>query len=134
MDIRFRFDVNQSFQFCKLTRQLQQIFVQRRLRGVADKPVDANVWNGTNEFSGRDVNVVQAIDVSDPAAPRELARLTSPEAFSGGADDAHDLVYRDGYLFVTAQTSHAMVVIRVRDQNIIRLAHGQTANQGLPEK
>jgi hypothetical protein len=79
-------------------------------------------------------NVVQAIDVSDPAAPRELARLTSPEAFSGGADDAHDLVYRDGYLFVTAQTSHAMVVIRVRDQNIIRLAHGQTANQGLPKK
>lgn len=58
---------------------------------------------------------VQAIDASDPAHPREVARLTSPEAFPGGADDGHDLVYAEGHLFVTAQTSHSLVVIRLSD-------------------
>lgn len=56
---------------------------------------------------------VQALDVSNPAQPRELARVTAPAAFSGGGDDARDLGYHDGHLFVTAQTSHALVVVRV---------------------
>ncbi|MDP3069983.1 MAG: hypothetical protein Q8N18_06815 [Opitutaceae bacterium] len=56
---------------------------------------------------------VQAIDVSNPGQPRELARVSAPAAFSGGGDDAHDLAYHDGYLFITAQTSHALVVVRV---------------------
>jgi hypothetical protein len=58
---------------------------------------------------------VQAIDISNPQAPCELARFSSVDAFPGGADDAHDLVYDDGHLFVTAQTSHSLVVLRVRD-------------------
>lgn len=58
---------------------------------------------------------VQAIDAGDPARPREVARLTSAEAFPGGADDGHDLVYADGHLFVTAQTSHSLVVVRLPD-------------------
>jgi hypothetical protein len=58
---------------------------------------------------------VQMIDISNPQAPCELARFSSVDAFPGGADDAHDLVYHDGHLFVTAQTSHSLVVLRVRD-------------------
>jgi hypothetical protein len=58
---------------------------------------------------------VQAIDLSNPEAPRELARFASAEAFPGGADDAHDLVYHDGHLFVTGQTSHSLVILRVSD-------------------
>jgi len=56
---------------------------------------------------------VQAIDVSNPDAPREFARLTAPAAFPGALDDAHDLVYHDGHLFVTAQNSHSLVVLKV---------------------
>lgn len=59
---------------------------------------------------------VQAIDVSDPDAPRELGRLSSPQAFPGAADDGHDLVYVDGHLFVTAQTSHSLAVVRVANE------------------
>lgn len=61
---------------------------------------------------------VQAIDVSNPDDPREFARLTAPAAFPGALDDAHDLVYHDGHLFVTAQNSHSLVVIRVADMSI----------------
>lgn len=56
---------------------------------------------------------VQAIDVTDPGTPRELARFSSPEAFPGGADDAHDLVHHEGHLFVTAQNSHSLVILKV---------------------
>ncbi len=56
---------------------------------------------------------VQAIDVSNPDAPRELAHFTSPDVFPGGKDDAHDLVYHDGHLFITAQNSHSLVVLKV---------------------
>jgi|CXWL01.1.fsa_nt_gi hypothetical protein len=58
---------------------------------------------------------VHAIDMADPDAPRELARFTSAEVFPGGKDDAHDLVYHDGHLFVTAQNSHSLVILKVGD-------------------
>lgn len=96
-----------------------------RLRGSVDFP-DARGPNGL-ELAGAVAfaaggQTVQALDVTDPDAPRELARLTAPEAFPGAADDAHDLVYHDGHLFVTAQTSHSLVVLRVRDERILRIA------------
>jgi hypothetical protein len=86
-----------------------------KLRGSVDFP-DERGPNGL-EVAGKVVfaaggRTVQAIDVSNPDAPRELARFTSAEAFPGGQDDAHDLVYHDGHLFVTAQTSHSLVVLK----------------------
>jgi hypothetical protein len=89
-----------------------------RLRGGIDFPdPQAQGPNGL-EVAGTVVfaaggQTVQAIEVSNPDAPRELARLSAPAAFPGGKDDAHDLVYHNGHLFVTAQNSHALVVIRV---------------------
>lgn len=65
---------------------------------------------------------VQAIDISDPAAPVELGRLTAPGAFPGGADDAHDLVFAGDHLFVTAQNSHSLVVLRVAGERLRTLA------------
>jgi hypothetical protein len=90
-----------------------------RLRGRVDFP-DERGPNGL-EVAGHHVfaaggRTVQAIDVSDPDAPRELARFISAEVFPGGQDDAHDLVYADGHLFVTAQTSHSLVVVRLSDE------------------
>jgi len=96
-----------------------------RIRGSVDFPDPHPQAQGPNglEVAGTVVfaaggQTVQAIDVSNPDAPRELARLTAPAAFPGAQDDAHDLVYHDGHLFVTAQNSHALVVIRVADKSI----------------
>jgi hypothetical protein len=90
-----------------------------RLLGSVDFP-DPRGPNGL-EVAGALVfaaggQTVQAVDVSEPARPRDLARLTSSAAFPGGEDDGHDLVYADGHLFVTAQTSHSLVVIRLSDE------------------
>jgi endo-1,4-beta-xylanase len=91
---------------------------QPKLRGSIDFP-DMRGPNGM-DLTGDVVfaaggKTVQAIGVSNPDAPSELARFTSVEAFPGGADDAHDLVFRDGHLFITAQTTHALVILKVSD-------------------
>ncbi len=59
---------------------------------------------------------VVTIDVANPDSPRELGHFTSAETFPGGRDDAHDLVYHDGHLFVTAQNSHALVILKVGEE------------------
>lgn len=92
---------------------------QPKLRGGVDFP-DARGPNGL-EVAGAVVfaaggKTVQAIDVSNPDAPREAARFTSAEVFPGGADDAHDLVFRDGHLFITAQTTHALVILKAGEK------------------
>jgi hypothetical protein len=92
-----------------------------RLRGSVDFP-DARGPNGL-ELAGTMVfaaggQTVQAIDVTSSEMPCELGRLTALAAFPGGQDDAHDVVYHDGHLFVTAQTSHSLVVVRVGDESI----------------
>src|SRR5262249_42416735 len=67
---------------------------------------------------------ILAIDVSDPRAPIVRATFRPAELFLGepGRDDAHDLVYRDGYLYVTGQSSHSFGVVRVDDASIRALA------------
>lgn len=97
-----------------------------RLRGSVDFP-DARGPNGL-EISGTMVfaaggQTVQALDIANPGVPCEMGRLTSPAAFPGGADDAHDLVYAGGHLFVTAQTSHSLVILRAAVRPLSVAAH-----------
>jgi hypothetical protein len=70
---------------------------------------------------------IMAVDVALPREPKLLAAFRVTELFKGepGLDDGHDLVYRDGYLFVTAQTSHAFGVIRINDERIRAAAEGR---------
>lgn len=66
-----------------------------------------------------------AIDVSQPRTPRRLAAVVLAEVFQDKAaakDDGHDLVYRDGYLYVSGQTTNSFGVVRVVDPEIRRLA------------
>lgn len=98
---------------------------QPKLRGSVDFP-DMPGPNGL-EVAGTVVfaaggQTVQAIDVSNPDAPRALAHLTDAGAFPGGADDGHDLVYDNGHLFVTAQTSHSLVVLRLGQTLVKQIA------------
>lgn len=88
------------------------------LRGSLDFP-DPRGPNGL-EIMGKIVfaaggQTVQAIDVSNSNTPTELARFASPAVFSGGQDDAHDLVYHAGHLFITAQNTHSLVILKVRE-------------------
>ena len=70
-------------------------------------------------------NAVQVLDISDPHHPRELAVLHSEEIFPAGGGDAHDLVYRDGLIYVTGQESNTAGIIRVNDPKILELASAQ---------
>lgn len=105
------------------------------LRGSVDFPDDRGP-NGL-EIAGSVVfaaggRTVQAIDIANPDAPRELARLTDAVAFPGGADDAHDLVYRDGHLLVTAQTSHSLVVMKLGESIRHLLMHANKKKESIP--
>ncbi len=91
---------------------------QPLLRGSVDFP-DTRGPNGL-ELSGHVVfaaggQTVQAIDIRVPGMLNEVGRLTDAAAFPGAGDDGHDLVYRDGHLFVTAQNSHSLVILQVGD-------------------
>ncbi|MBI1356738.1 MAG: hypothetical protein GC160_20550 [Acidobacteria bacterium] len=77
---------------------------------------------------------VEAIDVSDPARPRSLAQYRGGELLATRAleadgevryDNAHDLAYRDGLLYVTAQNDNAFGVLRVNDERVRALAEGR---------
>jgi len=75
---------------------------------------------------------VEAIDISNPAKPVKLASQRFPDElantsprYHGGGDSAHDLVYRDGCLYVTGQNDHCLLILRVDSEQIRKLA-GQT--------
>ncbi|MFP4055461.1 MAG: LVIVD repeat-containing protein [Candidatus Brocadiia bacterium] len=65
---------------------------------------------------------VEAVDVSRPDQPAKLASERFTKELSGGRDSGHDLVYRDGYLYVTGQNDHCLVILRVVSERIRQLA------------
>ncbi len=65
---------------------------------------------------------VEAIDVSDPSRPMKLAGQRFKKELAGARDSGHDLIYRDGYLFVTGQNDHCLLTLRVESQRIRDLA------------
>jgi len=72
---------------------------------------------------------VEAVDVSRPQQPVKLASQRFTEILknadprdSGGGDSGHDLIYRDGYLYVTGQNDSCLLVLRVESEVIRRKA------------
>jgi hypothetical protein len=65
---------------------------------------------------------VEAIDISDPDGPHKLASYKCPRLFAAGRDSAHDLVYQDGYLYVTGQNDNTFGILKVLDERILSLA------------
>ena len=74
---------------------------------------------------------VEAIDISNPESPVSIAQYrggklfpTRKVMFQGQPryDNAHDLVYRDGYLYVTAQNDNNFGILKVNDDKVLRLA------------
>ncbi len=73
---------------------------------------------------------VEAIDVREPTRPIKLAGQRFPKElananprYTGGGDSGHDLVYRDGYLYVTGQNDHCLLILRVESEQIRKLAN-----------
>ena len=65
---------------------------------------------------------VEAIDVSNPLRPVKLAAQRMADALPERTKNAHDLVYRDGLLYVTGQGDHCLVILRIEDAQVRRLA------------
>jgi hypothetical protein len=66
------------------------------------------------------------IDLSDPVRPTVVDSRKYTDIFrdSAGEDDAHDLVYRDGHLYVTGQTTHSLGILRLNDGRLQELTKG----------
>jgi len=75
---------------------------------------------------------VEAIDVSDPSRPVSVAQYRGGRLFPTRAlfkdgkapryDNGHDLVYRAGYIYVTAQNDNSLGILKVTDPKIRELA------------
>ncbi len=74
---------------------------------------------------------VEAIDVSNPEAPVSIAQYRGGEVFPTRRllldgewrfDNAHDLVYRDGYIYVTAQNDNRFGILKVESELVLRRA------------
>jgi len=65
---------------------------------------------------------ISVVDISDPYRPVYLSDETYTSVFPDGVDNAHDLVYRDGYLYVTGQNSSSFGILKIHDKRILQLA------------
>ena len=65
---------------------------------------------------------VAAYDVSKPRRPRLLASQNFPKYREAKRTvNYHDLVYRDGYLYVSAQSDNGFLILKVNDPEIRKL-------------
>jgi hypothetical protein len=81
---------------------------------------------------------VEAIDVSDPANPVSAAQYRGGALFPSRRirmpngevryDNGHDLVYRDGFLYVTAQNDNRFGILELLDPHLRKLASAGAPN------
>ncbi len=74
---------------------------------------------------------VEAIDISRPTRPVSVAQYRNGRLFptrrlmlgkTARFDNAHDLVYRNGYLYVTAQNDNQIGILKVNHPTVLKLA------------
>jgi hypothetical protein len=66
---------------------------------------------------------VTAYDISDPTQPLLVGTQSFPiYKESERTDNYHDLIYRDGYLYISAQTDYGFLILKVEDPAIRKLA------------
>lgn len=64
-----------------------------------------------------------AYDISDPRKPVLLAGQSFPRYKEAEKmDNYHDLIYRDGKLYISAQTDNGFLILKVNDPRILKLA------------
>ncbi len=67
---------------------------------------------------------VAAYDISDPKNPQLLVSQSFPKYKKDAkkSDNYHDLIYRDGYLYVSAQCDNGFLILKLDDERIRELA------------
>jgi len=65
---------------------------------------------------------VEAVEITEPTRPVKLESYKCLQAFPAGHDSAHDLVYRDGHLYVTGQNDNCLCILRVNSPRIREVA------------
>ena len=73
---------------------------------------------------------VEAIDISRPEQPKKLASQQFHAELPRGRDSGHDLIYRDGYLYVTGQSDQCLLILHVESERIRKLAEKQAGEAG----
>ncbi len=73
---------------------------------------------------------VEAVDITRPSFPVSIAQYRNGKLFptrrrmlgkTPRFDNAHDLVYRDGHIYVTAQNDNQIGILRINDPRVMRL-------------
>ena len=107
----------------------------RKLQQIANMPV-GDIGAVGMTISGKALFVaggecVEAIDITDPANPVSIAQYRGGRLFPTRRlilngipkyDNAHDLVYRDGYLYVTAQNDNQFGILKINDRRVLELS------------
>jgi len=66
---------------------------------------------------------ISAYDISDPENPIQIASQSFPVyRYSERTDNYHDLVYRDGYLYISAQSDNGFLILKIEDRSVRTLA------------
>ena len=115
------------------------ISVPNKPRQIANMPV-CDIDATGMAVSGKALFVsggecVEVIDLSNPALPVSVAQFRRGNLFptrrlvfnkTHRYDNGHDLVYRGGYIFVTAQNDNRFGILKINDPGIRALADGIT--------
>jgi len=75
---------------------------------------------------------IEAVDISNPKQPVKLGSQKLPTSnmnpdasYAKGkrkTDNAHDLIYRDGYLYVSCQSDDSFMILKINNERILSLA------------
>lgn len=106
-----------------------------KLKQIANMPVGDIGATGMT-IAGKVIFVaggecVEAIDITDPTNPVSIAQYRGGKLFPTRRlmlngqprfDNAHDLIYRDGFLYISAQNDNQFGIIKINDPRILKLA------------
>jgi hypothetical protein len=78
---------------------------------------------------------IEAVDITDPLHPVKLGSQKLPasnmnpdSSYAKGfrkTDNAHDLVFRDGHLYVSCQSDDSFMILKIDDERILSLAESR---------
>ena len=109
-------------------------------RFVASVPSDCNHGPNGLTIAGKIAflaggETIEAVDIKDPRHPIKLGSQKLPasninpdSSYAKGkrkTDNAHDLIYRDGHLYVSCQSDDSFMILKINDEQILSLAESR---------
>lgn len=109
-------------------------------RFVASVPSDCNHGPNGLTIAGKIAflaggETIEAVDIKDPRHPIKLGSQKLPASninpdsnYAKGkrkTDNAHDLIYRDGHLYVSCQSDDSFMILKINDEQILSLAESR---------